>query len=149
LPLGASAGPGTIAQDFAPVDRLRFSGRWLRQQGLEPGMLSVIEVEGDSMEPTLRDGDEILVDRTARPLRSAIPEHFAACGTPQLGVAILRACSAHDVLNDVLDLSRMEAGSAMLSCAGMWASVGLSVMAASPGPAANACCRRCSSCTQS
>lgn len=89
LPLGASAGPGTLANDPAPVDRLRFSGRWLRQQGLEPGMLSVIEVEGDSMEPTLRDGDEILVDRSPRPLRS--------------GLHVIR-------LDDVLLVKRLEPG---------------------------------------
>jgi phage repressor protein C with HTH and peptisase S24 domain len=35
-------------------------------------MLSAIAVAGDSMEPTLRDGDEILVDRTPRPLRDGI-----------------------------------------------------------------------------
>lgn len=91
LPLGASAGPGTLAQDAAPTDRLRFSGRWLRQQGLDPGMLSVIEVEGDSMEPTLRDGDEILVDRSPRPLRS--------------GLHVIR-------LDDVLLVKRLEPGSA-------------------------------------
>ncbi len=89
LPLGASAGPGTVALDPAPVDRLRFSGRWLRQQGLEPSMLSVIEVEGDSMEPTLRDGDEILVDRAPRPLRS--------------GLHVIR-------LDDVLLVKRLEPG---------------------------------------
>ena len=89
LPLGASAGPGTVALDPAPIDRLRFSGRWLRQQGLEPGMLSVIEVEGDSMEPTLRDGDEILVDRAPRPLRS--------------GLHVIR-------LDDVLLVKRLEPG---------------------------------------
>ncbi len=93
LPLGASAGPGTVAHDFAPVDRLRFSGRWLRQQGLEPAMLSVIEVEGDSMEPTLRDGDEILVDRTPRPLRA--------------GLHVIR-------LDDVLLVKRLEPGPAGL-----------------------------------
>ena len=91
LPLGASAGPGTVALDPAPVDRLRFSGRWLRQQGLEPAMLSVIEVEGDSMEPTLRDGDEILVDRSPRPLRS--------------GLHVIR-------LDDVLLVKRLEPGPA-------------------------------------
>lgn len=72
LPLGASAGPGTMPAEEIPSGRLRFSNRWLKGQGLEPAMLSVIEVEGDSMEPILRDGDEILVDRTPRPLRAGI-----------------------------------------------------------------------------
>lgn len=72
LPLGASAGPGTMPAEEIPSGRLRFSNRWLKGQGLEPAMLSVIEVEGDSMEPTLRDGDEMLVDRTPRPLRAGI-----------------------------------------------------------------------------
>ncbi|MBD3730408.1 MAG: S24 family peptidase [Sphingomonadales bacterium] len=72
LPLGASAGPGALAAEEAPFDSFRFSRRWLREQGLEPGMLSAIAVEGDSMEPLLRDGDEILVDRTPRPLRDGI-----------------------------------------------------------------------------
>ena len=35
-------------------------------------MLSAIAVEGDSMEPTLRDGDEILVDCAPRPPRDGI-----------------------------------------------------------------------------
>jgi hypothetical protein len=91
LPLGASAGPGSAAIDAAPVSRLRFSGQWLRRQGLEPAMLSVIEVEGDSMEPTLRDGDEILVDRTPRALRA--------------GLHVVR-------LDDVLLVKRLEPGPA-------------------------------------
>ncbi|MEP7222061.1 MAG: S24 family peptidase [Novosphingobium sp.] len=72
LPLGASAGPGTFAHDEQPVDAFRFSTRWLRSQGFDPAMLSAINVAGDSMEPLLRDGDEILVDRTPRPLRDGI-----------------------------------------------------------------------------
>lgn len=72
LPLGASAGPGTLALEEQPIGAFRFSSRWLREQGLPPGMLSAIRVEGDSMEATLRDGDEILVDRTPRPLRDGI-----------------------------------------------------------------------------
>ena len=72
LPLGASAGPGALALEELPIGAFRFSARWLRQQGLDPAQLSAIRVEGDSMEATLRDGDEILVDRTPRPLHDGI-----------------------------------------------------------------------------
>ena len=51
---------------------MRFSARWLREQGFDAAMLSAIRVSGDSMEPLLRDGDEILVDCTPRPLRDGI-----------------------------------------------------------------------------
>lgn len=72
LALGASAGPGAISGEEAPIGAFRFASRWLREQGLDPKMLSAIRVEGDSMEGTLRDGDEILVDRTPRQLRDGI-----------------------------------------------------------------------------
>lgn len=72
LAVGASAGAGTLADEEAAFDTIRFSSRWLRAMGLDPGMLSVIAVTGDSMEPTLRDGDEILVDRTVRALQDGI-----------------------------------------------------------------------------
>ena len=72
LALGASAGPGMLAGEELPIGAFRFGARWLREQGLDPGQLSAIRVEGDSMEVTLRDGDEILVDRTPRPWRDGI-----------------------------------------------------------------------------
>ncbi len=72
LPLDASAGPGAFAAEEMPVDTFRFSARWLRAQGFDPGSLSAIAVAGDSMEPLLRDGDEILVDIAPRPLRDGI-----------------------------------------------------------------------------
>lgn len=72
LPLGASAGNGAFADAEQAVGALRFAAAWLRGQGFDPAMLSAIAVTGDSMEPTLRDGDEILVDRTPRGLRDGI-----------------------------------------------------------------------------
>ncbi|MFC0590643.1 helix-turn-helix transcriptional regulator [Novosphingobium aquiterrae] len=72
LALGASAGPGLLTGEEAAIGAFRFSSRWLREQGLDPAQLSAIRVEGDSMEGTLRDGDEILVDRAPRPLRDGI-----------------------------------------------------------------------------
>ena len=72
LPLEASAGPGALSAEEIPFDAFRFSRRWLREQGLDPAMLSSIRVMGDSMDPLLRDGDEILVDRTPRAFREGV-----------------------------------------------------------------------------
>ena len=72
LPLEASAGPGAVGAAEIPFDAFRFSRRWLREQGLEPALLSSIRVMGDSMDPLLRDGDEILVDRTPRAFREGV-----------------------------------------------------------------------------
>src|SRR5215207_8848094 len=49
LALGASAGGGAVAGEEASFGALRFASRWLREQGLEPAMLSAIAVAGDSM----------------------------------------------------------------------------------------------------
>lgn len=72
LPLGAAAGTGALAGDESPFDSFRFSRAWLREQGLLNAQLSAIRVQGDSMEPLLHDGDEILVDRAQRALRDGI-----------------------------------------------------------------------------
>lgn len=72
LDLGASAGPGRVAGAEAAFDTFRFSRRWLEEQGLARAQLSAIRVEGDSMEPLLNDGDEILVDCSPRPFRDGI-----------------------------------------------------------------------------
>ena len=66
LSLAAAAGPGQFAGGETPFDNFGFSGRWLRENGFDPKMLSALTVEGDSMEPLLRHGDEILVDRGSR-----------------------------------------------------------------------------------
>lgn len=64
LDTAASAGPGAVGEDRASAAGLGFSEQWLRR--LRPGGgsdgLSMIRVRGDSMLPTLADGDEILVD---------------------------------------------------------------------------------------
>jgi phage repressor protein C with HTH and peptisase S24 domain len=78
LSLEASAGPGANAAEEVPFDAFRFSRRWLRENGLQPAQLSAIRVMGDSMDPLLRDGDEILVDRTPRPFREGV--HVARLG---------------------------------------------------------------------
>lgn len=66
LAIEASAGPGAVSSQEIPYDVFRFSDQWLLENGLRGADLSAIRVEGDSMEPLLRSGDEILVDRTKR-----------------------------------------------------------------------------------
>lgn len=72
LSIAVAAGPGQFAGNESPFDNFGFSGRWLRDNGFDPKMLSSVTVEGDSMEPLLRDGDEILVDRSPGPLRDGV-----------------------------------------------------------------------------
>ena len=89
LALDASAGPGAVPAEEIPYDTFRFSRRWLAEQNLAPDQLSSITVAGDSMEPLIRAGDEILVDRTPRPLRD--------------GIHVVR-------LGEVLHVKRLQAG---------------------------------------
>ncbi|MBO0750055.1 MAG: LexA family transcriptional regulator [Porphyrobacter sp.] len=88
LSLEASAGPGATPAEEIPFDAFRFSRRWLRENGLEPAQLSAIRVMGDSMDPLLRDGDEILVDRTPRAFREGV--HVVRLGEA-LHVKLLQA----------------------------------------------------------
>jgi SOS-response transcriptional repressor LexA len=63
LSVGASAGPGAMADNERANAHFAFDPKWLRTIGAgDPKRLSIIRVEGDSMEPTLADGDEILVE---------------------------------------------------------------------------------------
>lgn len=73
LQVGASAGPGSLADDEY-AESMGFGPKWLRRLGLDPADLSLIAVDGDSMVPTLGDGDDIMVDHSAssRPLRDGI-----------------------------------------------------------------------------
>lgn len=63
IDLGASAGPGGWAEEEARRAPFAFPPALLRQLGVRAEAASVVRVAGDSMEPTLSDGDEILVDR--------------------------------------------------------------------------------------
>lgn len=64
LDVGASAGPGAIPGEEKALSHIAFDRTWLRRLVAGDGsQLSIIRVEGDSMTPSLSDGDEILVDR--------------------------------------------------------------------------------------
>jgi len=61
-----SAGPGSLIDPNAePLGVCHFETQWLKTVTRAVGeQLAVVRVDGDSMEPTLADGDWILIDRT-------------------------------------------------------------------------------------
>lgn len=64
LSVQASAGPGLLALEGSePSDVVAFREGWLRRIGVTPVNAQVLKAVGDSMEPTIRDGDLLLVDR--------------------------------------------------------------------------------------
>ncbi len=64
VPVAASAGPGALPADERPRPYFAFDERWLRSMtSANTSDLVIIRVEGDSMAPTLGDGDDILVDQ--------------------------------------------------------------------------------------
>ena len=75
LDVRASAGHGAMTELEARHARFGFDEKWLKQlTASRPASLSVIRVEGDSMEPTLSDGDEVRVELsdTGQRLRDGI-----------------------------------------------------------------------------
>jgi phage repressor protein C with HTH and peptisase S24 domain len=70
----ASAGPGVLPPEVPAVQVLKFSEEWIRHElRAAPGDLYLISVDGDSMEPTLRAGDVILIDhRVTHPNREGV-----------------------------------------------------------------------------
>jgi phage repressor protein C with HTH and peptisase S24 domain len=63
LDVEASAGAGAAGAEDRALFEVAFDPRWLRRIGGDGRRVSMIEVRGDSMEPLLGDGDEILVDQ--------------------------------------------------------------------------------------
>ncbi|HGY1009443.1 TPA: S24 family peptidase [Aeromonas salmonicida] len=60
----ASAGHGSQITDEPLAEPMAFRTDWLRREGFDPAKMAVIRAKGDSMEPTINDGDVILVRLT-------------------------------------------------------------------------------------
>lgn len=65
----ASAGVGAAADVTIEPVRLAFREQWLRTRGINPARASILRVRGESMAPTLRDGNLILIDEQDLELR--------------------------------------------------------------------------------
>ena len=65
LDVAASAGPGSVIEREVQLGAYSFDSAWLRGVSrARPEDLSIIRVAGDSMAPTLIEGDDVLVDQS-------------------------------------------------------------------------------------
>jgi phage repressor protein C with HTH and peptisase S24 domain len=62
LEVQASAGYGVISEREDVRALVAFRRDWLRQRGINPQTAFLLTARGDSMEPTIRDGDSLLGD---------------------------------------------------------------------------------------
>lgn len=112
--LAASAGPGAVVGEELRSVPFRFDARFLTGLGVRRDAASLIEVKGDSMQPTLVDGDTILVDHARRSIapRGGV---YAIRLDGMLGVKRLRAIGREvEVVSDNANYATvMRAGDAV------------------------------------
>ncbi|UWQ00824.1 hypothetical protein K3X44_09875 [Aliiroseovarius crassostreae] len=66
----SAAGNGVVNFEGPPIDHLAFSKIWLEQNGINAGACVLINVKGDSMEPSIYDGDLVMIDRSKTTIRT-------------------------------------------------------------------------------
>lgn len=66
LEVRASAGRGraSLPAETVAASHFLFSEAWLRSLGVSPHNAELLQAQGDSMHPTIQDGDLMLVDRS-------------------------------------------------------------------------------------
>lgn len=65
----ASAGWGSLVDQELKIGEMAFRKDWLKARGLKPSHCALIKARGDSMEPTIYDGDVLLVDTQANTIK--------------------------------------------------------------------------------
>lgn len=76
-----SMGNGHVIHSEQIVDHLAFRADWVRTElGTNPANLVLISAIGDSMEPTLRAGDLLLIDRSVEAVKQDAIYAFATNG---------------------------------------------------------------------
>lgn len=66
LDVSASAGGGALVEYEEEEDLVAFSDRWLRERHITPSAARMLTAKGDSMEPTIRTGDTLIIDTSIR-----------------------------------------------------------------------------------
>ncbi|KJS43383.1 MAG: hypothetical protein VR71_10735 [Roseovarius sp. BRH_c41] len=65
-----AAGAGALNGDVSLQGALAFRQNWLRERGISPAQACLLTVAGDSMAPTLNDGDLVMIDERRTTIRN-------------------------------------------------------------------------------
>lgn len=65
-----SAGAGATVAEERSTTRVAFEHRWLTEIGVQASSAVILPAQGDSMEPTIRNGSPMLVDTSKTEIRS-------------------------------------------------------------------------------
>ena len=91
----AAAGGGYVNFDEEPIDHLAFSSTWLQQNGIQAGSCSLINAFGKSMEPSIWDGDLIMIDHRKTEIRN---RRVYVYNDPDNGTRVKRLERSADVI---------------------------------------------------
>jgi hypothetical protein len=114
-----AAGHGAINGAEEQLQPLAFRRDWLATRHLSPDMLAIVDVSGNSMEPYLKDGDMVLVDRSQTTVTSGktyvlrIDGHLLVKNLQLLPQGMVQVCSFNagfapyqvDLSNEALDMA--------------------------------------------
>jgi phage repressor protein C with HTH and peptisase S24 domain len=99
--VAASAGAGAIIESDRLVDFLAFKKDWIRRTlALDPQRLAVISAEGDSMRPTIAEGDVLLVDTNITHVRDSAIYVLQLSGVLLVKRVRIRLDGGVDVISD-------------------------------------------------
>jgi phage repressor protein C with HTH and peptisase S24 domain len=114
-----AAGHGAINGIEEQLHPLAFRRDWLATRHLSPDKLVIVDVSGNSMEPYLKDGDMVLVDRSQTTVTSGktyvlrIDGHLLVKNLQLLPQGMVQVCSFNagfapyqvDLSNEALDMA--------------------------------------------
>lgn len=66
ISIEAAAGAGALVHSEHVSEMIAFSAQWLKARQIVPHAARILTARGDSMEPTIRDGDVLIVDTAIR-----------------------------------------------------------------------------------
>ena len=64
-----AAGAGSLNAENSPISSLAFRMEWFARKAVNPKRCVIVEVSGDSMEPTVFNGDLVMIDQQATTIR--------------------------------------------------------------------------------